>query len=364
MDKHPQVAEKSGSPTDDAVCVGAIRIGAGHPCYVIAEAGVNHNGNLDLAKELVDAAAAAGANAVKFQTFNADKIISAKAPKADYQRTNTGRGGSQLDMVRNLQLDEQAHYDLLAYCKQRNIQFLSSAFDEQSVDLLCEMGVPALKIGSGELTNNILLAHMAQKGAPLLLSTGMGTLDEVADALACIAGNGAPPVVLFHCVSNYPASPSHCNLNAMQTMRRAFGVPVGWSDHTLGQHVMLAAVAMGADIVEKHLTLDRDLPGPDHRASMEPDEFTDMVDMIRDVEMSLGNGEKCPAESEHNTIEVARRSLHAACNIMPGHLIAHSDLIAMRPGTGIAPNRLEDIVGRSVNREIAAGTIIEEKDIA
>ena len=345
-----------------AVRIGDFVLGPGNPCFLIAEAGVNHNGDVGLALRLVDAAAEAGVNAVKFQTFEAEAVVSREAPQARYQRDNTGRAESQLEMVRRLQLGAADHRLLVQHCRARRIMFLSSPFDRQSVDLLADLGVPAYKVGSGELTNHLLLRCMAGKGKPLLISTGMASLREVAEAVAVVAASGAPPLALLHCVSDYPASPTDCNLAAMATMREAFGVPVGWSDHTLGIHVPVAAVALGASLVEKHFTVDRSLPGPDHRASLEPGELAGMVRCIRDVEAAIGTGEKHRRETEEDIAQVARRSLFAATDLPPGHRLSVDDVHALRPGTGISPSRLAAFLGRSLKRPVVAGSMLGEGD--
>jgi len=338
-------------------------IGPGHPCFLIAEAGVNHNGSLELALGLVDAAASSGADAVKFQTFHAERVVSPQAPQAAYQRANTGVEESQLAMIRRLQLEDDAWVLVARRCKQRGIVFLSSPFDAESTDLLDALGVPAFKVGSGELTHHTLLAHMSSKRKPILLSTGMASLEEVSAALDVVVANGAPPVALLHCVSNYPTDPVDCNLAAMDTMRKAFAVPVGWSDHTLGIHVALAAVARGASLVEKHFTLDRSLSGPDHRASLEPAELKALVTGARDVEAAIGDGHKARVASEGDTARVARRSLHSARAIAAGEVIRVEDLVALRPGTGIPPARLAEITGRSAARDIPPGTMLTESDL-
>ena len=324
---------------------------------------MNHNGSLDLALRLVDAAAEAGADAVKFQTFTAEQVVSLAAPKAAYQEVNTGRGGSQLEMVKALELDAAQHRQIQAHCRDKGIMFLSSPFDRGSVDLLVKMGVPALKIGSGELTNHEFLAYLAHQGLPLLLSTGMSAMHEVESALAVIRRNGSPAVALLHCVSNYPAAPCDCNLAAIDNMRKAFGLPTGWSDHTLGLQVSLAAAARGAALVERHLTLDNSLPGPDHAASLEPDELRALIKGIRDIEASIGTGVKQQCPSEQNTAAVARRSLHAARTLAAGHRITAGDLMMLRPGTGIPADQMDRVLGRTVSRTIPAGNILFEEDL-
>ena len=342
------------------IAIGAKRVGPGRPCFVIAEAGVNHNGDLDLARRLVDAAAAAGADAVKFQTFSADRLATAAAPQADYQRRNTGIEESQRAMLRRLELPAAAHRELMARCRERGILFLSSPFDEDSADFLEELGVPAFKIPSGELTNAPFLAHVARKGRPLIVSTGMATLEEVRAAVEVLRRAGDPPLALLHCVSSYPAAPADVNLRAMATLREAFATPVGFSDHTAGTEIALAAVALGASILEKHLTLDRTLPGPDHRASLQPDEWTAMVAALRRIEAALGDGRKRPAPSEEDAARVARKSLVAACDLPAGGVLRREHLAVRRPGTGLPPGRLESVLGRRLRRPLAAGAVLTE----
>ena len=343
--------------------IGRRKIGPGHPCFIIAEGGVNHNGDLDRARELVDVAADAGVDAVKFQTFRAEAVISPGAPQAAYQLQNTGRLESQLEMVRRLELGPDDTRALRNHCVDRGIMFLSTPFDEVSADLLEELDVPAFKVGSGELTNHRFLRHIAEKGRPFLLSTGMSNLEEVTAAVEAIRAAGNPALCLFHCVSDYPAAPEDCNLRAIGTLRRAYRCPIGWSDHTLGLHVTMAAVGLGAELVEKHFTLDRTLPGPDHKASIEPDELSELVRQIRNVEAALGDGVKRCQESEMNTAAVARRSAHTAKAIAAGKRIEADDLIAMRPGTGIPAERIGDLLGRRTLRDLAAGEMLSENDL-
>jgi N-acetylneuraminate synthase/N,N'-diacetyllegionaminate synthase len=341
-----------------AVDMGSRRIGPGEPCFVIAEAGVNHNGDLAMAHRLVDAAKAAGADAVKFQTFKSEKVIAASAPKAEYQARQTGSEQSQLEMVKALELSYTDFRDLRDYCHRQGVLFLSTPFEEESADFLDELAVPLFKVPSGELTNLPFLVHLARKGRPLIVSTGMATLGEVAVALDCIRRHGNPPVVLLQCVSNYPAAPANVNLRAMETMAHAFHVPVGYSDHTLGCEVAFAAVALGASVIEKHFTLDRNLPGPDHQASLEPGQLAELVRGIRTVESSLGSGRKEPAASEADTAAVARKSLVAARALKKGTVLT-SDMVAIkRPGTGLAPALLPQVIGRSVRQDVAADTLL------
>jgi N-acetylneuraminate synthase len=329
-------------------------VGPGEPCFVIAEAGVNHNGSVEIARAMVDAAAAAGANAIKFQTFDADRLAAKTARKAEYQRAATGDAGSQHAMLRALELSEPAHRDLQAYCREKGILFLSTPFDEQSADFLESIGVPAYKISSGDLTNHPLLAHVGRKGKPVILSTGMATLDEVAEAVAAIK-EAAEDFALLQCVSNYPADPRGVNLRVMRTYADRFGVPVGYSDHTLGIAVPIAAVGLGAAIIEKHFTLDVAMAGPDHRASLEPRELADMIASIRIVESALGDGVKAPLPSELPISDVARKSLHWRRSAGAGQKVAASDIIALRPGTGLPPSSLKDCVGRTLARDASAG---------
>jgi N,N'-diacetyllegionaminate synthase len=343
------------------VSVGPYTIGM-RRCFVIAEAGVNHNGSLENAHTLVDLAADSGADAVKFQIFTPERLVSESAPKAEYQIASTGPAESQLEMLEHLTLARPGFAELSEHAARRGIVFLCTAFDEENADFLDELGVAAFKVPSGEITNHPFLAHLARKGKPLLVSTGMSTLSEVKEAVAVIAANGAPPVALFHCVSQYPAPLKECNLRAMATMRDAFGIPVGWSDHTLGIEISVAAVAAGADLIEKHFTLSRDLPGPDHAASLEPLELTRMVNEIREVEAALGDGEKIPSPSEASNIRLVRRSLHAARAIAAGHALESSDCIALRPGTGISPTKLPDLLGRRVVSDIEKGQLFELRD--
>lgn len=343
--------------------IGARAIGGGAPCFVIAEAGVNHNGDVALAHRLVDIAADAGADAVKFQTFDPAKLVAADAAKAEYQIANTGEEGSQAEMLRKLVLPREAHAALAAHARERGILFLSTPFDEGSADLLEALGMPAIKVPSGELTNLPFVSYLAKKKRPMLISTGMGEMAEVAAAVDAAREGGAPSVALFHCVTSYPAADADANLRAMAEMRAAFGCPVGWSDHTAGISISLAAVALGAELLEKHFTTDRNLPGPDHKASLEPDELAALVRGVRAVESSLGDGTKRPRPAEIPLRAVARRSLHAAHDLEAGHVLAPGDLVALRPGSGISPAKLDAVLGRTLRRRVAAGTRLEEADL-
>ncbi|MBN1876997.1 MAG: N-acetylneuraminate synthase [Anaerolineae bacterium] len=334
------------------------QIGPEYPCFIIAEAGVNHNGNPEMARQLIDAAAEAGADAIKFQTFHAEKLISRQARKADYQVATTGDDQSQLEMVKRLELAEVVQRDLQCYAQKRNLLFISTPFDEESADFLNTLDVPLFKIGSGELTNWPFLQHLACKGKPLILSTGMSYLSEVDEAVRVIYAAGNTQLALLHCVSNYPANPADVNLRAMETLRAAFDVPVGYSDHTLGIEVALAAVARGACILEKHFTLDRSLPGPDHRASLNPSELHALVRGIRTVESALGSGRKQPAPSEADTTSVARRSIVAARDIAAGTRLTRDLLVIKRPGDGLPASMLGYLVGRITRHPIPADSLI------
>jgi N-acetylneuraminate synthase len=324
----------------------------------VAEAGVNHNGSLELAHQLVNAAVGAGADAVKFQTFKAERVLTPDAPKAEYQKQTTGAAESQFEMIRRLELSFEAHRDLMRYCQDKGILFMSSPFDELSADLLAELGVAVFKIPSGEITNLPFLSHVAGKGKPLIVSTGMAYLSEVETAVRSIEAAKNRDYVLLQCTSNYPADPADANLAAMRTMATAFTALVGYSDHTLGIEVPLAAVALGACVVEKHLTIGRTLPGPDHRASLEPEEFSSMVQGIRKVESALGHGRKEPAASEANTASTARKSLVAARDIPAGAILTEELIAIKRPGTGLSPAFRSYLAGRTARLPIPEGALL------
>jgi N-acetylneuraminate synthase len=332
-------------------------IGDGH-CFVIAEAGVNHDGDVDKALALVDAAAKAGADAIKFQTFAADRLVTADAPKARYQERDAS--SSQHEMLRRLELGRSDYERLADHAHRKGITFLSSPFDEESADLLQELDVSAFKIPSGELINLPFLRHVAAKHRPMIVSTGMATLEEVRAAVGAIDDAGCEDVALLHCVSAYPAAPREANLRAIATLRDAFHIPVGWSDHTLGTEVALAAAALGADIIEKHLTLDHTAPGPDHAASLEPEEFAAMVRGIRIVESALGSGEKKPTDAEREIASVARKSLVAARALEAGDVLSAGDVVLRRPGTGLPPAMLDRLIGRHATRAIEPGELLRE----
>jgi N-acetylneuraminate synthase/N,N'-diacetyllegionaminate synthase len=347
-----------------AVHIGEREIGSGRVAFIIAEAGVNHNGDVKLAKQLIDVAVAAGADAVKFQTFKAEQVVSSLAPKAQYQLDTTDVDESPLEMLQRLELSCEASRHLRDYCQERDIIFLSTPFDRGSADFLEQLGVPAFKIGSGEITNWPLLEHVASKGKTIVLSTGMSYLSEVGEAVRVIQDTGNDQLVLLHCVSNYPAAPACANLRAIGTMAVAFQVPVGFSDHTPGIEVSLAAVAMGACMVEKHFTLDKNLPGPDHRASLDPHELKALVRGIRIVESASGDGVKRPAQSERDNRELVRRSLAAGCDIPAGTILTSELLESLRPASGISPTLRQQVVGRKTRRSLAVGQLIEWEDLA
>jgi len=339
--------------------VGERVIGDGAPVFVVAEAGVNHNGDLALARRLVDAAREAGADAVKFQTFRSDALVSRHAPKAAYQRATTGEAGSQAEMLSRLELSFDQHVDLRDRCAKQGLVFFSAPFDEASVEVLAALGVSLYKVPSGEITNLPLLARIAAKRKPVILSTGMSTLDEVAAAVDAIGAAGDPPLALLHRLSAYPAPVDEVNVRAMGTLRDRFGCPVGFSDHTLGIAVALGAVARGAAIIEKHLTLDKSLPGPDHRASLEPGEFAELVRGIRAIEASLGDGDKRPMPCEADVRRVARKSLVAARALRAGEVLTSDAVAIKRPGTGIPPSALDSALGRRVRRDVMADEVLD-----
>ena len=340
----------------DRIQIGPHLVGEGMPVFVIAEAGVNHNGDLSLAKELIDIAADAGANAVKFQTYSTDKLVSAEAPKAEYQKRNAGEDESQAEMLRRLELKSSDYEELASHCVARGIIFLSTPFDEDAVDFLDALGTPAFKLSSGDLTNFPLLEHVAIKGKPVILSTGMADLEEVKEAVAEMQKFGCRSLILLQCVSNYPANAADVNLRAMTTMANECSLPVGYSDHTEGIEVALAAAALGACVIEKHFTLSKTLLGPDHRASLEPSELKVMIAGIRKVEAALGTGKKTRATSEENTAQVARRSLTAARDISAGTQLTREMIAIQRPGTGLSPARISSVVGRRVRVDVKTGS--------
>lgn len=331
----------------------------GRGTYIIAEAGVNHNGSVEIAKRLIDAAKTCGADAVKFQTFKAEKLVTRSAEKAEYQKRAGGAGDSQFEMLKRLELVEDDFRLLLHHCTQVGIEFLSSPFDEESADMLDSLGMATFKIPSGEITNHPFLEHVARKGKPVILSTGMSTLGEVEEAVGILCAGGAPRLTLLHCVTEYPAPYEEINLNAMLTLRAAFGLKVGYSDHTPGIEVPVAAVALGATVIEKHFTLDNTMDGPDHRASLDPDLFGLMVQAIRNVEQAMGDGIKRPATCELKNAGIARKSVVAAATIEKGEIISLDKLTIKRPGYGIQPKDMGKLVGLRVNRTITKDEVLK-----
>jgi len=317
--------------------------------FVIAEAGVNHNGDVKKAFEMIEAAVNSGVDAIKFQTFKAEKLVSGIADMASYQKENIGRDISQLQMIRKLELSFDDFVELKAYCDRQGIMFLSTPFDEVSADFLTEM-VPMFKIGSGEITNIPFLKRIAQKKKPIILSTGMSSLSEIETALSAMYCEGASDISLLHCTTNYPCPFNEVNLRAMLTIGEAFKLPIGYSDHTLGIEIPVAAVAMGAKIIEKHFTLDRQLPGPDHKASLEPEELTAMVKSIRNVEAALGDGIKRPNPSELETMIAARKSLVASKDLEKDQLLRPEDVCIKRPGNGLQPSLMSIVVGKKLRK--------------
>lgn len=338
--------------------IGGKAVGPGQPCFVIAEAGVNHNGDIDLALRLVDAAAAAGADAVKFQTFKADRLVTVDARKAAYQVRGDADRETQREMLARMELTVEHHRVLMARCADLGILFLSTPFEEESADLLEALRVEAFKLPSGELTNLPFLAHVARKGRPLIVSTGMSILRDVDAAVGCCRRAGATGIALLQCVSEYPADAAAANLRAMDTMRNLFSCPVGFSDHTQGISVATAAAALGANIIEKHFTLDRTLPGPDHHASLEPDELSEMVRAIRVAQSALGDGNKRIGAGERAVALAARKSLVAGRDIPAGTVIGLEHLVTRRPGTGVSPASRDQVLGRRARIAIAAGTVV------
>lgn len=329
---------------------------------IIAEAGVNHNGDLALAKQLVDAAAAAGADLVKFQTFSADRLVTRSATKADYQAEVTDRKETQHQMLSRLELSAEMHNDLIAYCALRNIGFFSTGFDIESVDFLVGLGQQCFKVPSGEITNLPYLRHIGRFGKEVILSTGMATLADIEAAIDVLerAGTSRANISVLHCTTEYPTPMAEVNLRAMNSIQAAFQVAVGYSDHTSGIEVAIAAVALGASVIEKHFTLDRNLPGPDHQASLEPDELKAMVAAIRNIEIALGDGIKRLTPSEEKNKTVARKSLVAASAISKGEKFCADNVVAKRPGTGISPMRWDEVMGRIAQRDYAADELIDQ----
>jgi N,N'-diacetyllegionaminate synthase len=328
---------------------------------IIAEAGVNHNGEISLAKQLIDIAAQAGADIVKFQTFNADRIVTRTAKKANYQIKSTDSGESQHDMLNRLELTEAMHLELIAHCQMRNIGFLSTGFDIESIDLLSNLGIGCFKIPSGEITNLPYLRHIGQLNKKIILSTGMSTLEDIELAIDILEHAGTPrtKITVLHCTTEYPTPMVDVNLRAMQSIHAAFDTVVGYSDHTQGIEVSIAAVAMGAAVIEKHFTLDRTLPGPDHQSSLEPEELDAMVRAIRNIELALGDGIKRLTPSESRNVSIVRKSLVARRAIKAGEIFTAENITTKRPGTGISPMQWDKVMGKTAQRNFFLDELIE-----
>lgn len=333
---------------------------------IIAEAGVNHNGSIEVAKKLIDAAVAAGVDIVKFQTFKAEKIASKSAVKAEYQKVNTNTEGSQIEMLKKLELDENAHDELIAYCTGKGISFLSTPFDLESIFLLQQKGITIGKVPSGEITNLPYLETMAKVFPAIVLSTGMATIHEVKDAIQVLVNNGIQRenLTVLHCNTEYPTPMEDVNLKAMLYLKKELQVNIGYSDHTLGIEVPIAAVAIGATVIEKHFTLDRTMPGPDHRASLEPGELRAMVTAIRNIESAIsGSGIKEPSPSEQKNMAIARKSIVAAKRLPAGHVLQKEDISVKRPGTGISPMRFYEMIGKQLLKPIDLDEVLTEAHI-
>lgn len=341
-----------------SIRIGDKSMGEGLPVFVVAEIGVNHNGDRDLLRRLLDAAVQCGVDAVKFQAFSTDKLATVGAPKAEYQEATTSPTESQYQLLKRLELSQDSLRWLMDHTRQQGIIAFATPFDEGSADLLGSLGVPAFKIGSGDLTNLPLLRHVAGKDRPMVVSTGMATLGEVEDAVQAVRQAGCHDLILCHTTSNYPAVVEDANLRVLGTIRQAFQVPIGFSDHTMGLTTSLGAVALGAVLIEKHLTLDRSLPGPDQKASLEPHEFRQLVVGVREMEAALGSPIKQPQPREWEVRRIAFRSLVATCDIPKGMVIQPNMLSCKRPGTGIEPKYLELVVGRTAKVDIKQDEVI------
>lgn len=342
----------------DVVNIADKCIGTGHPAFIIAEAGVNHNGDVDTAMQLIDAAVEAKADAVKFQCFHSALLTTNTAPMAAYQKTNTGLSTSQQAMLEKLELSDGQFEKLYHYCNDRGILFLATPFDTLSADFLFHLGVAAFKIGSGDLNNVPLLTHIARMKKPMLLSTGMSGIDDVTATVSMLRKQRMRQIVLLHCVSNYPAAPRDVNLRAMDTIAKKCKCPVGFSDHTSGIEIAIGAAARGACVIEKHVTLNRNATGPDHKASLEPRELAAMIYAVRNVEMAIGDGCKKIRQSEKAMAEIAKRSLFAARSIHKGQTIQACDIAILRPGIGLNPGVLPSLIGKQTQTEICSGELL------
>ena len=328
--------------------------------FIIAEAGVNHNGSVDLAKQLIDVAANSGANAVKFQSFKAENLVAKNTQKAEYQKQTTNASESQFDMLKKLELDMETHKELIAYCQEKDIMFLSTPFDHDSINLLSDLGMQIFKIASGEITNLPYLRHVGSLNKQIVLSTGMSSLKEVESALNVLINSGSlkENITVLHANTMYPTPMEDVNLNAMLTIHKEFDVNVGYSDHTLGIEVDIAAVAMGASCIEKHFTLDKTMDGPDHKASLEPEELKAMVNAIRNIEKALGSSKKKPSSSESANIEIARKSIIASQNIKKGDLLTDGNIATKRPGSGISPMQWDEVIGTVASKDYNTDELI------
>lgn len=329
--------------------------------FIIAEAGVNHNGDVKTAKKMIDAAVKAGADAVKFQTFVPEDLVSKKAPKAEYQKSTTDAGGSQLEMLKKLSLKADAYKELIEHCKKRKIQFLSTPFDMDSINLLNKLGLETFKIPSGEITNFPYLKKIGSLKKKIIMSTGMADMREIRRAMKILveAGTSKEDITLLHCNTEYPTPLQDVNLLAMAAMKKRFGVRTGYSDHTLGIEIPVAAAALGAEVIEKHFTLDRNAEGPDHRASLEPEELEAMVSAIRNTEKAMGNGIKKPSPSEMKNMVIARKSIVALSQIKKGDIFTEKNIAAKRPGSGISPMKWDRVIGKKAKRDFEPDEIIE-----
>lgn len=339
------------------------KIGNKYPVFIIAEAGVNHNGKFELAKKLIDAAKEAGADAVKFQSFQADTLSTKTAEQCAYQKNNIDQDETQYKMLKRLELPRKFHAPLKEYCQKQNIIFLSTPFSEQDADYLEKLEVSAFKIPSGEINNFPYLSHIAKKNKPMIVSTGMSSMDEVKEAKRVILETGNDKLIFLHCTSNYPASPESLNLKVISAMQKELDIQMGYSDHSKGYTANIVATALGASVLEKHFTLDRTTEGPDHKASLEPDELKKMIDMIRQTEIMLGDGIKRCTSEENDTLKVIRKSIVAKRNIKIESIIKLDDLVIKRPGTGIPPTEINSIIGKKTKRDIKADTLITYKDL-
>jgi len=339
--------------------IGKSVIGKNLPCYIIAEAGVNHNGELYLAKELVKQAKLSGADCVKFQTFKAEQVITRTAPKARYQLDITSKEESQFEMLKKLELQQEDYIELINYCKELNIDFLSTPYNHEDAEFLENIGVGAYKIASGQLVEYAFLEYVAQKGKPMIVSTGMAKMSEVAKAVEAIRSVGNENVILLHCTTNYPSATEDANVKAIESMKEAFKIETGYSDHVANNYACYAAVALGAKVIEKHFTLDRNMDGPDHSSSLNPEGFKQLVEGIKAVELSLGSGEKMPCDSELENINEMRRSIATTTDIKKGEIFSAKNIGFKRPATGIAPVNYNNIIGQEAKADINSDILLE-----